>query len=131
MFSRDIHPKWWQLYIILPLLIVFFAVDSRLKISEHGHQAVQIGIILVFYGLIHLWLRANATALSKLDQQQYPGRVTVIEIPPYHLSEKDRGPMFHLPDAEITGLLSDTLDMDYLDAEFSPIDEVSQESNKE
>ena len=35
---------------------------------ERGHQAVQIGIILLVYGLIHLWLKANAAALSNMDQ---------------------------------------------------------------
>ncbi len=60
MSSNYARPKWWQLYLTFPLLIALFAVDSRLKISMRGHQAVQIVIVLLIYRLVHLWLRANA-----------------------------------------------------------------------
>jgi hypothetical protein len=131
MFSSNIRPKWWQLYLTFPLLIVLFVVENRLKISTRGHQAVQIGILLLIYGLVHLWLRANAAALSKMDRIQDHATFTVIEIHPYQLSEKDKRSVFQLPDSEIKGVLSDTFEMEYIDAEAFPIDEVSQELNKE
>jgi hypothetical protein len=130
MSSKNVHPKWWQLYLSLPLLVALFAVDYRLKISSRGHQAVQIGILLLVYGLVHLWLKANATALSKMDQRENHGRITVIRVPPYQLNNENR-PMFHLPDSEIKGVLSDTFEMDYIDADAYPIDEVSQELDNE
>ena len=127
------RPKWWQVYLTLPLLIVLFMLDSRLKLSERGHQAVQIGIILLVYGLVHLWLKANARALSNMDQRQYHGTVTVTRIPSYQLPEsnKDKRPIFQLTNLEIKGALSDTYEMDYIDAEFFSVDEASQELNKE
>jgi len=112
MSSQDIRPKWWQLYLTFPLLIALFVVENRLKISTSGHQIMQIGILLLVYGLVHLWLKANATALSKMDQQPYHGTITVIQIPPYQLTESDKPPTFHLPDSEIKGVLSDTFEMD-------------------
>jgi hypothetical protein len=121
------------LYLTVPLLFVLFILDNRIKLSQRGHIAVQIGILLLVYGLVHLWLKANATALRKMEQNQAYGRITVIQIPPAQLpgTSQDKRPMFQLPDSEIKGTLSDTFEMDYIDAEFLPVDEVSQESNKE
>lgn len=130
MSSQNVHPKWWQLYLIFPVLIVLFAIDNRLTISTRGHQAVQIGILLLVYGLVNLWLKANANGLSRTDQKQDHGRITVIRIPPSRL-DNEKGPMFHLPDSEIKGVLSDTFEMDYIDAEFHTTDEVPQELDKE
>jgi hypothetical protein len=67
-----------------------------------------------------------------MDQIQYGRRITVIRIPPYQLpgTSKDERPMFQLPDSEIKGVLSDTFDMEYIDAESFPVDELSQGSKK-
>jgi hypothetical protein len=127
------RPKWWQVYLAFPLLIALFMADNHLKLSERGHQAVQIGIILLVYGLIHVWLKANARALSKMDQKQFHGMVTVIRVPSYQLpgTKSDKHPRFQFPNSEIKGTLSDTFEMDYIDTEFFSVDEVPQELNKE
>jgi hypothetical protein len=117
-YAHHPRPKWWQLYLTLPLLVALFVVDSRLKISNHGHQAVQIGIILLIYGFIYLWLKDNASAISEMDRIQDHGTFIVMKIP-----NKGKRPMFHLPDSELKGVLSDTVEPDYIDAEFLPIDE--------
>jgi len=131
--SNHVRPKWWQVYLTLPLLIMLFMADTRLKLSARGHQVLQIGIILLVYGLVHLWLKANAKALAQMDQRQFRGTVTVTRIPSYQLPESnnDKRPMFQYSNSEIKGTLSDTYEMDYIDAEFFPVDEVSQELNKE
>jgi hypothetical protein len=133
MTTRTARPKWWQVYLTFPLLIALFILDSRLKLSSRGHQAVQIGIILLVYGLVHLWLKANAAALSNMDHEKFCGTVIVTRIPVQQLPEpkNDKRPMFQLTSSEIKGTLSDTFEMDYIDAEFLPVDEVSQELNKE
>jgi hypothetical protein len=132
MNLSNIRPKWWQLYLTFPLLIVLFVLDARLKISARGHQVVQISIVLLVFGLIHVWLRANAAALSNIDQRNY-GRITVIQIPvaPLPDSGTEEQTMFELPASEIKGVLNDTFQMDYIDVEALPIDEVSQELKKE
>jgi hypothetical protein len=128
MSSNYARPKWWQVYLTFPLLIALFAVGGRLKLSVRGHQVIQIGIVLIVYGLIHLWLKANAKALSEMDRVQYGGSVRVIKILPYHLVDLETpyksSSMLQLPNSEIKGTLSDTFEMDFIDAEFvSPIDE--------
>ena len=62
-------PKWWQLYTLFPLLVLLLVVEHQLSITEGEHQAAQIGIILLIYGLIHLWLRANTVALAETDKE--------------------------------------------------------------
>ena len=133
MSNQDKNPKWWQLYLIFPLFMGLFAIDSRLKISTRGHQAVQIGILLLIFGLVHLWLNANARALSRMDQMQHHGTIRVMRVPSYQLteSENDQHPLFQLPTSEIKCVLSNTYEMDYIDAESFPVDEVPQELNKE
>ena len=128
MSSNYARPKWWQVYLTFPLLIALFAVDSRLKLSVRGHQVVQIGIVLLVYGLIHLWLKANARALSEMDRARDGGSVRVIKIQPYQLADMEdtykSASVLQLPKSEIKGTLSDTFEMDIIDAEFvSPIDE--------
>jgi hypothetical protein len=133
MFSKKTKPKWWQLYLVLPLLIALFTVDHRLKVSTTGHEAVQIGIILLVYLLIHLWLKANTAALAKLDRKEYYGRVRVIQIPPSQLPESyvQNGQMLLPSGSEIKGVLSDTFEMDNVDALFYTGEDVVQESKKE
>lgn len=135
MSTQYAHPKWWQVYLTVPLLIALFALDSRLKLSVRGHQAVQIGIILFAYGLIRLWIKANAKALSEMDQARYGGWVRVIKIPPYQLPDmadvNKKHPILQLPDSELKGMLSDTFEMDTIDAEFIPMDEAAENLKKE
>jgi len=120
MASPNISPKWWQLYLTCPLLIALFVMDSRFKISVHGHQAVQIGTILLVYGLIHLWLKANRSALLHMEMKQSNRPFRVIEIPPAHSPELDDGrrTILQLSDTEIRGLLSDGMEISYIDAEL-------------
>jgi hypothetical protein len=135
MSTQYARPKWWQLYLTLPLLIGLFALDNRLKLSLRGHEVVQIGIVLLIYGLMHLWLKANARALSEMDRARHGGWVRVMKIPPYQLpyaeDENNNRPMLQMPDSGIQGILNDTFELDVVDAEFFPVDEVAQDLNKE
>jgi hypothetical protein len=132
MSSSNSRPKWWQVYLTLPLLIALFAADSRLRISVRGHQVVQIGIVLFVYGLIYLWIKANSTAISRMNREQYRGRITVIRVPASQLPglDKDERPTLQLPDSEIKGVLGNTFETDYIDAAFM-VDEIPQKIDKE
>ncbi|SRR6266498_1528378 len=133
MLPSNKNPKWWQIYLTFPLLIALFLLDHRLKISTRGHEAVQIGIILLVYGLISWWIKANSRAISRMDQNQYYGKFRVVQIPPMQISEvnNERHFMSQLPNSEIKGMLSDTFEMDTIDAKLLPIDNISEESNEE
>jgi hypothetical protein len=132
MYSQSPRPKWWQLYLTFPILIALFAVDSRLNISVRGHQAVQTVIVLVVFGLIRRWIRTNATELSRMDQEECKGQITIIQIPLYQPA--DRAPandavLELVP--ETKGILSDTFEMDYIDPRILPWDGIPQRSETE
>jgi hypothetical protein len=119
MSCRNAPPKWWQVYLNFPLLIALFVLDSRLKVSTRGHQIVQIGIILLVYGLIHWWLKANRSALSKEDREQPVKIYKVIEIPPAESPALSNGrrSILNIPNSEIQGLLGDGMEISYTDPE--------------
>lgn len=123
MYSQNSHPKWWQVYLTFPLLIAAFALDNRLKISARGHQAVQIGIVLLIYMLVHLWLKANSSSLSRIDQRGKSGNYRVLQMRPAQLPESKSDRLLQLPEAEVKGMLSNTFEMDYIDAEFFSIED--------
>lgn len=129
-FSNS-RPKWWQLYLTFPLLIALFVLDHRLELSRRGHIAVQIGILLLVYGLIHLWLNANSNALSGMDRRKYYGSVIVTRASPHQFADVNQRPMFQLPNSELKGVLGDTFEMDYIDAEFVSVEETAQDKRKE
>ncbi len=129
MFSSNARPKWWQVYLTFPLLAGLFAVDSRLKISTRAHQAVQIEIILLVYGLIHVWLKANTGALSRMDREQSYRRIRVVRVPLSQLPESsnENSLRLQLQGSESKGLLSDTFEMDTIDAVSFPVDETHKD----
>ena len=109
------RPKWWQLYAWFGLLVVLFLMETRLPLSPGGHQTIQIGIVLVIFGLIFAWLRVNEVALIQADRKPKTeqGRVAEIRhaLPPAVLAEAeveagngDR-PMFRLPESELKNTL--------------------------
>lgn len=58
-------PMWWLLYLLIPLLIGLLILDQDLVLSLLGHEIVQFGILLVFFGLVVLWVRSNSAALVR------------------------------------------------------------------
>ena len=128
MYSRMDHPKWWQVYLILPLLIALFALDSRLKISVRGHQVVQIGIVLLICLLTHLWVRANADTFSRIDREEQKGSVRVIRVAASQFPGPDgqNGRILQLPNSEIKGVLGNTFEMDYIDTVSSMVEDIAE-----
>jgi hypothetical protein len=120
MSPSSLHPKWWQVYLTFPLLIVLFVLDSHIRISTRGHEAVQIGIVLLVYGLIHLWLKANRSAFSGEDQKHSVRIYRVIELSPADSPElaNERKTILQIPNSEIQGLLGDGMEMSYSDPEL-------------
>lgn len=127
MSNKNVRPKWWQLYLTFPGLLVLFALDSRLKISTRLHQLVQISILIIVYGLIHIWLKANAATLSSSDRHDHREKVHVIHIFTHPAADQPRTTMLHLPDAEIKGILDSTYDLDIIDAETYPVEKTKVE----
>jgi hypothetical protein len=126
--SPSAHPKWWQLYLAFPILISLFALDGRLRISSRGHEAVQIGIVLLVCGLTSLWIKANGSALSTMDKEYPSTRFRTYRIHSVPLPEsKDEKPST----IRIYGVLGTTFEIDYSDTGPFDMDEMPQAMNKE
>jgi type VI protein secretion system component VasK len=65
--SQQRRPVWWVLYAAVPLLVGMFAVEHQVSLSPARHKLAQVGIVLFIYGLVWLWLRANARRLLWSD----------------------------------------------------------------
>ncbi len=61
--QNNTRPKWRLLNLIVVLAFGLLALDARVHLSQIGHEAAEIGIVLVIFGLIGLWLHANAEAI--------------------------------------------------------------------
>jgi hypothetical protein len=90
MFNQKRGPRWGILYLLVPLAAGLFWLEMRAPFSETGHRAADIGIVLLIFGLVELWLRANRLALISEDYRKQEkiglqGRLWVV------LSEKVPG----------------------------------------
>jgi len=84
MKTHDGRPSWWQLYLLGLGMIGLLVLGALGPLSERGHQAAAIGTLLLVWGLVELWLRANTAALlhvSGLVLVPQPGPKVVRETP--------------------------------------------------
>ena len=63
MDSHYRRAAWWQLYLLGLAMIGLLVIEARAALSALGHQALAIGTLLVAYGLMDRWVRANKLAL--------------------------------------------------------------------
>jgi hypothetical protein len=81
---RNRKPAWWLLYALVPIMVALFVIEHYLVLSELGHKLVQLVIVVVVFGAMALWVRANETSLtsySKRDSTREELRITEYEPP--------------------------------------------------
>ncbi len=81
-------PVWWLLYALIPLLIGLLIIEHDLVLSLLGHELVQIGILVVVFGLMALWVRANEKGITTDATSESMQQVSHIAI--YEAREGDR-----------------------------------------
>jgi hypothetical protein len=78
------RPAWWQLYLLGFVMVGLLVLGAWAPLSELGHQLAAIGALLLIYGLLELWLRANRRALLRVNElvlSQTPRPKAVRETP--------------------------------------------------
>jgi hypothetical protein len=65
MNTEGRRPSWWQLWLLLPALGILAFLEAGASLSPAGHRVVEVAIILVVYGLVFVWLRANQVGLLR------------------------------------------------------------------
>ena len=67
MDTQDRRPAWWQLLLLLPVMIGLVVLEARAPFSEPVHTAATVGILVLGYALVGLWVRANRLALIRAN----------------------------------------------------------------
>jgi hypothetical protein len=70
MFNQKRGPRWGILYMIVPLAAGLFWLEMKTPLSETEHRAADVGIVLLIFGLVELWLRANRPAMLSEDRER-------------------------------------------------------------
>jgi hypothetical protein len=70
MKQKRNQPAWWVLDLLALMLVGTLLLVHCLSLSTAGEVLLQILILLVFYGLMILWLRANSAAIQ--HDQKHP-----------------------------------------------------------
>jgi hypothetical protein len=126
MSTEKKHPKWWQLYVMLPVLVSLFYPETRAALTETGHIIAEVGILFLIFGFVQLWLRANRSALMNLDPAEAGWRISLHEVPAEQLRaveemkkspHPDRTP--ERPGREIRGVLGDAFEWDLPEVDSS------------
>lgn len=110
-------PQWWQLYVMLPLLAGLYLPEMRLRITSTEHIIAQLGILGLIYAALRIWMQANRRALMGLDEEQGEWRYKIYQFPATEPSDgrkgaRATGPLLHLPEAGVKGMLSTTFELD-------------------
>ena len=70
MMKKQQKPAWWLMDGLVLLLIGLLLMVHRLHLATGMETLLQILLILAFYGLVALWLRANRVAISQEDRKK-------------------------------------------------------------
>lgn len=132
------HPKWWQVYVMLPLLVSLFLPEMRVRLTETEHIIAQLGILFLIFGFMQLWLRANRSALMDIGDEEGIWRVHIHEIPSERqkpledVGERARErPLLRIPAAGLKGALSNTFEWDVPEGQSSVYADQETVSRKE
>jgi hypothetical protein len=68
MHSKEGRLAWWQLYLLGLVMIGLLVLEARVPLPELGHTAAAAGTLLLIYGLVGFWLRANKLALMRANE---------------------------------------------------------------
>ncbi len=58
------RPQWWQLYLLLPFMIILLIAEANVPDSLVGHRLLEFGIVLLIFGLMAVWVNVNQAALN-------------------------------------------------------------------
>jgi energy-coupling factor transporter transmembrane protein EcfT len=70
MRNSNRRPNWWTLYAVAALFILVFFLEAAIPFSESVRRSLEITIVLLFYGLVWMWLGINDRPLMQEDRQR-------------------------------------------------------------
>lgn len=117
MSTEKRQPRWWQVYVMLPMFMGLFWLELKLPLTYTENIVAQLGILALIFVCMELWLHANRSAFMNLEEEEGEWQVRVYQFPsapaPSDARFEDREldvPMLQLPAAGLKGSLSDTFE---------------------
>ena len=71
MKKSTIRPAWWFLYLSIALVLGLFWIEAKSPFSAAGHTWAEVGLVLILYGLVTAWLKANEAAMIAEEREKY------------------------------------------------------------
>jgi hypothetical protein len=65
------RPKWFFFYLLSAAFVLLLFLEVKAQLSETGHVWAEIGLVLLFYGLIFSWLKSNERGMMMEDQERW------------------------------------------------------------
>ena len=76
-------PAWFVLYLLILMMFLMFVIEGRDGLPDWANEAATLGIVLLVFGAMHLWVRANLPNLMQDELRDLkPGEFRFIEVPP-------------------------------------------------
>jgi hypothetical protein len=69
MSKKHNKPAWWVLYILVVVMIGALIAESRDGLPSWANEIGGIGILLIFFALVVIWLSVNASALWEEESE--------------------------------------------------------------
>jgi hypothetical protein len=96
-------PNWWQLYVLVPTMVAALLVDSRMTYSATMHQYVEIGIVVVTFALMALWIQVNRAGI---ETEEFDQTSISVEVPDRAEFPIGAEVAFFVPDGEAESRVS-------------------------
>ena len=69
--KKKMHTKWNLLYFLLALCMIPMFFETKLKLTEKEHEFFEMGIVLISYGVVWIWLNANECSIMMDNKETY------------------------------------------------------------
>lgn len=63
MVTKQSKPAWWILYVLVALMVVGLTLESTDGLPEWANEVASIGIVLMVFGGMFLWVWLNSANL--------------------------------------------------------------------
>jgi hypothetical protein len=70
MNTNPSRPNWLILYLLVGLFILVFFLEVRMPFSKTGHTCAEVGLVVLLYGMVSWWLKANTARLIREAYQK-------------------------------------------------------------
>jgi hypothetical protein len=60
MSNKERKPAWWQLYILVPVMLALILVEQSDPLPGIASEIVDLGVVVLTFGAMLAWMRINS-----------------------------------------------------------------------